>query len=865
MASSAFLCSRRIHSLLKNSKHACSDYSNRGHDDIKSICEKPLQKAWFPVNKTNINVLDNMILQRSTFPSIQILHLSCDYYNSYDVTNQINNTKKPEEFHYTPINVEVVHLYKLHRENQLFFSCLVNLQTSEKHFKPNSLKQKITFPLRHLRQNDALKKKKLFVKEKNRKSQNNERDNSRFNRSNLCNHKSRLKLNTEEERFKKNGSNNYDQKTRIDSCFISLEKRNSVETLEKDKEIDLIASIKKDCKFKDVDVSSRKRLHHSFGESHISERENEWWKDLLSTKNFKLKPCNISVYIVDKVSRHPARLGNIQWSWLVEEVWRIRTFSNYPQNAAKSAILLASDGFAYMGSGRDLDDSVICFFCESVKNKWQPLDDICEVHTQLSPNCSMVTHINCPNIPLKTNHDSSLFDKVFQIQKYHRNLNASENRNSIQDIEHDGEITATNRSNLPVSSQAVPEHPRSIAAPPSQSSRADDSSQILSSASPSVRESPSNAVSSIPISVSNNTTPRGNTVLPTANNLVSDSSTLVTVSESSTDTTVSSTDTAAPSTNTAAPSTDTAAGHSSATASTSNTVNQAVANSSQNATKGNAGGPTYSELGIVTERPKRFEYAVLLKRMETFLSWPRDHHLRPKELAEAGFYYAGYGDCARCFYCGGGLRNWEDEDDVWVEHARWFPKCAYIRQQMGQVFVDTIQDMNKSFDHISMKMVMDKIGDAASAFQLDSKDSPLKRDPAVKTIVDMGYPLAEAITTAEAIKEDGNILSADKIYEKLVEHKVKKNPSKMIERAAGTMAGVSDTSLNANLEKVRSLKEKNNQLRQQTVCKICMDKEVAVVFLPCGHFVSCTDCASAMKDCPVCRNHVKGIVRAFMG
>ncbi|KAK0044298.1 baculoviral IAP repeat-containing protein 2-like isoform X1 [Biomphalaria pfeifferi] len=520
---------------------------------------------------------------------------------------------------------------------------------------------------------------------------------------------------------------------------------------------------------KDLKSKDGEGLLHCLEDQH-AKSEQELWRDLLSNGNFRLKPCNINVYIFDNVQKHPARLGNILWSWLVEEIWRIRTFSNYPQNAAKSAILLASDGFAYMGSGRDVDDSVICFFCESVKNKWQPLDDICEVHKQLSPNCSMVTHINCPNIPLKTNHDSSLFDKVFQIQKYCRNLNASENSIGIQDIEHDGEITATNRSNLPVSSQAIPEHPRSIAAPPSQSRRADDSSQSLSSASPSVRESPSSAVSSITTAVSNNaTTTSGNRVLTTANNLVSDSS-LVTGSASSTDTEV-------PSTNTAAPSTDTAAGHSSAAASTSNTVNQAVANSSQNATKGNAGGPTYSELGIVTERPKRFEYAVLLKRIETFLSWPRDHHLRPKELAEAGFYYAGYGDCARCFHCGGGLRNWEDEDDVWVEHARWFPKCAYIRQQMGQVFVDIVQELNKTNDHIPFKMVMEKIGDAASTFQLDSKDNPLKRDPAVKTIVDMGFPNAEVIAKAEAIKDDGNILSADKIYEKLVADNVKKSSS----------------------------------------------------------------------------------------
>uniref|UniRef100_A0A182YTQ8 Uncharacterized protein n=1 Tax=Biomphalaria glabrata TaxID=6526 RepID=A0A182YTQ8_BIOGL len=555
----------------------------------------------------------------------------------------------------------------------------------------------------------------------------------------------KLMPNGENENFERKGKDNLSQEKHVISSY-TFNRQDMIQ----------------DCKSKD-----REGLPHCLGHQH------ELWKDLLSNGNFRLKPRNINVYIVDNVPRHPAHLGNIQWSWLVEEIWRIRTFSNYPQNAAKSAILLASDGFAYVGNGRDVDDSVICFFCESVKNKWQPLEDICEVHKQLSPNCSMVTHINCPNIPLKKNHDSSLFDKVFQIQKYHRNLNASENSIGIQDIEQDEEITAINRSNVPVSSQGVLEHTSSLAAPPNQSSRADDSSQSLSSAFPSVRESPSNAVSSIPTSVFNNSTTRGNTVLSTANNLVSDSS-LVTVS---TDTTVSLTDSAAPSTNTAVPSTDTAAGHSSATASTSNTVNQAVGNSSQNATKGNAGGPTYSELGIVTERPKRFEYAVLLKQMETFTSWPRDHHLRPKELAEAGFYYAGYGDCARCFYCGGGLRNWEDEDDVWVEHARWFPKCAYIRQQMGQVFVDIVQELNKTKDHISFKMVMEKIGDAASTFQRDSKDNPLKRDPAVKTIVDMGFPIAEVIAKAEAIKDDGNILSADKIYEKLVADNVKKSSS----------------------------------------------------------------------------------------
>ncbi|KAK0044301.1 baculoviral IAP repeat-containing protein 7-A [Biomphalaria pfeifferi] len=115
------------------------------------------------------------------------------------------------------------------------------------------------------------------------------------------------------------------------------------------------------------------------------------------------------------------------------------------------------------------------------------------------------------------------------------------------------------------------------------------------------------------------------------------------------------------------------------------------------------------------------------------------------------------------------------------------------------------QELNTTNDHIPFKMEMEKIGDAASSFQLDSKDNPLKRDPADKTI-------AFVIDKAEAIKDD---------------------------------------------EKLRTL-------RQQIVCKICKDKEVAVVFLPCGHFVSCTVCAAAIKECPVCRNRVMGLVRAFM-
>jgi len=99
---------------------------------------------------------------------------------------------------------------------------------------------------------------------------------------------------------------------------------------------------------------------------------------------------------------------------------------------------------------------------------------------------------------------------------------------------------------------------------------------------------------------------------------------------------------------------------------------------------------SYQQLGIITERPKRFEFAQRAARLQSFNGWPREHHLLPADLADAGFYFAGYGDCARCFYCGGGLRNWDTTDDIWVEHAR----CAFMRWTRGQAFIDAVRALN---------------------------------------------------------------------------------------------------------------------------------------------------------------------------
>lgn len=52
---------------------------------------------------------------------------------------------------------------------------------------------------------------------------------------------------------------------------------------------------------------------------------------------------------------------------------------------------------------------------------------------------------------------------------------------------------------------------------------------------------------------------------------------------------------------------------------------------------------------------------------------------------------------------------------------------------------------------------------------------------------------------------------------------------------------------------------------QRVVCKICLDKEVEVLFLPCYHLVSCQDCKEQLiqKKCPLCRDAYQGTIRVY--
>ncbi|XP_059786495.1 baculoviral IAP repeat-containing protein 2 isoform X2 [Balaenoptera ricei] len=265
-------------------------------------------------------------------------------------------------------------------------------------------------------------------------------------------------------------------------------------------------------------------------------------------------------------------------------------------------------------------------------------------------------------------------------------------------------------------------------------------------------------------------------------------------------------------------------------------------------------------------------------RLRTFMYWPSTVPVQPEQLASAGFYYVGRSDDVKCFCCDGGLRCWESGDDPWVEHAKWFPRCEFLIRMKGQEFVDEIQ---ARYPHLLEQLLStsDTPGD-------ENADPPND----LSLIRRNRMALFQQLTCVLPILD--NLLKANVINKQ--EHDIIKQKTQIPLQARELIDTVLvkgngaanifknclkeiDSTLYKNLfveknmkyiptEDVSglSLEEQLRRLQEERTCKVCMDKEVSIVFIPCGHLVVCQECAPSLRKCPICRGIIKGTVRTFL-
>jgi len=180
-------------------------------------------------------------------------------------------------------------------------------------------------------------------------------------------------------------------------------------------------------------------------------------------------------------------------------------------------------------------------------------------------------------------------------------------------------------------------------------------------------------------------------------------------------------------------------------------------------------------------------------RLETFVTWPPGMPVEPKILADAGLVYLGCGDKVQCFSCKGGLKDWEKNDDPWLEHAVWYPLCQFVIDEKGEKFISEARKIK--FEQ-EIKFEQDH-----QMIQRSNSNS------------DSGYESPE---------------------------------SQEIQSETPTLPN-------------------SEQSNDENLCIICCDQDRSLVFLPCGHLVSCGRCGIQFTTCPNCRSNITGFVRAQLG
>jgi len=286
-----------------------------------------------------------------------------------------------------------------------------------------------------------------------------------------------------------------------------------------------------------------------------------------------------------------------------------------------------------------------------------------------------------------------------------------------------------------------------------------------------------------------------------------------------------------------------------------------------------------STLGISTTRAAHIEYAPEPSRLRTYNRWPVTSALTKEKLCEAGFYFTGFDDQVRCFYCSGGLREWSLTDDPWIEHARWFPDCSFLVQQKGQDYIEEVHATTPANKKCVRKTVAQKKAETV--------------EQETHSVQDMMYEVCRHLEYTDdqieaAIKYHGGPFTD---IRELIEVKYK------LENGEISVPSTQEYSLTrevrhpiiAEEDRARALQVDNNpprpgqmlasERRQKydNACLTCENKTgrfvpACRVSLPCGHLTLCESCntdevnrasTNHSSKCMKCQGQLTGTMKVY--
>ncbi|KAK3603355.1 hypothetical protein CHS0354_025961 [Potamilus streckersoni] len=273
-----------------------------------------------------------------------------------------------------------------------------------------------------------------------------------------------------------------------------------------------------------------------------------------------------------------------------------------------------------------------------------------------------------------------------------------------------------------------------------------------------------------------------------------------------------------------------------------------------------------NDLLRILGRVRSPEYADFKDRLDTFSRWPSDIVQTPAQVAEAGFFYTGSHDIVRCFACDGGLKNWDPDDDPWVEHARWFPQCAYVLHVKGEEFINlaqmTTEESDEEYEYAAHAGAT--LGGGENSSMNTNSVSNEMSIPSVletegaKLVLRMGYSERDvALAINDIFKEGKDVFTGQDIADIILEKEMRK------ELVCSKVSADYSTSVE-NITTAEQAFRENKHLKEMLQCIECKTKERNILFLPCTHHVVCESCSRDLHICTYCYRKINEKIRTYM-
>ena len=266
-------------------------------------------------------------------------------------------------------------------------------------------------------------------------------------------------------------------------------------------------------------------------------------------------------------------------------------------------------------------------------------------------------------------------------------------------------------------------------------------------------------------------------------------------------------------------------------------------------------------------------YSKLEDRIKSFVKWPTRLVQRPKQLAEAGFFYCKLSDHVKCFYCAGGLKNWEVDDDPWEQHARWYPKCLFVIIKKGIDFVNRIQSTKpravKFHSNNTIRIVTASSGEFRPVSDQHLKillheSLYIKNLIRSYTFVQIRRAFRNKInkTGLPFFNEDEIYNYIDNLTKEEVNEELKKDEEDLWD--IQNLLSISQPITTVVARKKNIVIPEENEVKTITnSCKICYDDEIEIIFIPCRHMICCKYCIFKLEDnvCPICNEKISYIIK----